>query len=97
MASESFVDVNHPDELNRTVETEEMEIFWQTKVKGKLCGLKKQVVKTSVCFYTMTEDARFLLEELEGNPNFLWVSACSGHGFKHSAALGEVLARKIGY
>jgi sarcosine oxidase len=97
MASESFVDVNHPDELNRTVETEEMEIFWQTKVKGKLRGLKKQVVKTSVCFYTMTEDARFLLEELEGNPNFLWVSACSGHGFKHSAALGEVLARKIGY
>ena len=97
MASESFVEVTHPDELNRTVEAEEMEIFWQTKVEGKLRGLKKQVVKTSVCFYTMTEDARFLLEELEDNPNFLWVSACSGHGFKHSAALGEVLAKRIGY
>lgn len=97
MASESFVEVDHPDQLNREVSLEEKEIFWKTKVEGKLKGVKKEFLKTSVCFYTLTEDARFLIEAMEGNPNFLWVSACSGHGFKHSAALGEELVQRLGY
>jgi sarcosine oxidase len=79
MASESFVEVAHPDQLSREVTAEEQELFWKTKVEGKLKGVKKQFLKTSVCFYTLTEDARFVVEEMEGNPNFLWVSACSGH------------------
>ncbi|MBC6365508.1 N-methyl-L-tryptophan oxidase [Algoriphagus sp. AK58] len=95
MASESFVEVEHPDRLVREVSAEEQEMFWEAKVEGKVKGLKKSFVKSSVCFYTVTEDARFVLEPMRGNPNFLWVSACSGHGFKHSAALGEVLSRKI--
>jgi sarcosine oxidase len=97
MASESFVEVAHPDDLNREVSEEEEEIFWHTKVEGKLIGLKKQILKTSVCFYTVTEDARFVIEPMNGDSNFLWVSACSGHGFKHSAALGEDLVKRLGY
>ncbi len=97
MASESFLEVDHPDQLNREVSLEEQELFWNTKVEGKLKGLKKEVLKTAVCFYTMTEDAQFLIEELDSNPNCLWVSACSGHGFKHSAALGEALVKRLGH
>lgn len=97
MASESFVEVDHPDQLNREVTAEEQEIFWNTKVEGKLVGLKKQILKTSVCFYTVTEDSQFLIEPMAGDKNFLWVSACSGHGFKHSAALGEDLVYRLGY
>lgn len=97
MASESFVEVDHPDQLNREVTAEEQEIFWNTKVDGKLVGLKKQILKTSVCFYTVTEDSQFLIEAMAGDKNFLWVSACSGHGFKHSAALGEDLVYRLGY
>ena len=97
MASESFVEVDHPDQLNREVTAEEQEIFWNTKVEGKLVGLKKQFLKTSVCFYTVTEDSQFLIEAMAGDKNFLWVSACSGHGFKHSAALGEHLVQRLGF
>ena len=97
MASESFVEVDHPDQLNREVTAEEQEIFWNTKVEGKLAGLKKQFLKTSVCFYTVTEDSQFLIEAMAGDKNFLWVSACSGHGFKHSAALGEDLVKRLGH
>ena len=97
MASESFLEVTHPDQLNRIVSEEEKEIFWREKVMGKINGLKKEVVKSAVCFYTVTEDARFLIEPMEGNPNFLWISACSGHGFKHSAALGEEIVKRLGY
>ncbi len=93
MASESFIDDDHPDRLDRTVRVEEQELFWKQKIEGKVVGLKRVFVKSVVCFYTVTEDARFVSESLPGMENVLFISACSGHGFKHSAALGERLAK----
>lgn len=95
MATESFVDVRHPDFLNRVVSKEEQDQFWKEKVEGKILGLKPKIIKSVVCFYTVTADARFVIKPLPGMENVLMVSACSGHGFKHSAALGERLAREL--
>lgn len=95
MASESFLDIGHPDLIDREVSEEEQQEFWKTKVQGKIKGLKNNFLKSTVCFYTVTEDAKFVIEPSNGREDFLWVSACSGHGFKHSAALGEVLANRI--
>lgn len=95
MASESFLEVDHPDLIDREVSEEEQQIFWKNKVEGKIIGLKNNFLKSIVCFYTVTEDAKFVIEPSNGREDFLWVSACSGHGFKHSAALGEVLASRI--
>jgi sarcosine oxidase len=97
MATESFLETAHPDELRREVTPGEQEEFWENKVLGKIRGLKKNFIQSKVCFYTVTEDARFVIQPMGGHPDFLWISACSGHGFKHSAALGEVLARRIGF
>ncbi len=95
MATESFIDIHHPDFLNREVSAEEQNRFWKEKVEGKIRGLKQTFAKSAVCFYTVTEDARFVIRPIEGMENALLVSACSGHGFKHSAALGEQLARQL--
>lgn len=95
MASESFINDDHPDRLDRTVSAEEQELFWKQKIEGKVVGLKRVFVKSVVCFYTVTEDARFVSESFPGMENVLLVSACSGHGFKHSAALGERLAKSL--
>jgi sarcosine oxidase len=95
MATESFVEDPHPDFLNRGVSVKEQEVFWKEKVEGKIAGLRKNFIKSAVCFYTVTEDARFVIKALDGMENVLLVSACSGHGFKHSAALGEQLARQL--
>jgi sarcosine oxidase len=97
IASESFLDVGHPSAVVREVSPEEQDFFWEKKINGKIKGLKRNFVRSTVCFYTVTEDAKFVIEPMKGNPDFLLVSACSGHGFKHSAALGEVLARRIGF
>lgn len=98
IASESFVDVGHPDLLNRSVSGKEQEQFWKEKVEGKIHGLRRKFVQSVVCFYTVTEDARFVIKPLSGLEKVLLVSSCSGHGFKHSAALGEQLAKSlIGY
>jgi sarcosine oxidase len=96
MATESFLEIDHPDLLKREVDKAEQIKFWEAKVLGKIKGLKKNFVESKVCFYTVTDDARFVIQPMKYNDDFLWVSSCSGHGFKHSAALGEELARRIG-
>lgn len=97
MATESFLPSDHPDLLNRSVNKEEQDQFWEEKVAGKITGLKPEFIKSEVCFYTVTADARFVLEPLGNDSNFLLVSACSGHGFKHSAALGERIAEMMSF
>lgn len=95
MATESFVETSHPDELNWEVSQEEQKQFWEEKVKGKISGLKPNILKSMVCFYTVTQDAKFVIRPFVGMEEVLIVSACSGHGFKHSAALGELLKDRL--
>jgi sarcosine oxidase len=45
-----------------------------------------------VCMYTNTPDSNFIVDRLGGHPNVVVASACSGHGFKFSSVIGEILA-----
>ena len=47
---------------------------------------------TAVCMYTNTPDENFLMDFHPDHPQVLLASICSGHGFKFSSAMGEVLA-----
>ena len=47
------------------------------------------------CLYTVTPDANFVVDEHPDLPGVLLVSPCSGHGFKHSAGLGEAIAQLL--
>jgi glycine/D-amino acid oxidase-like deaminating enzyme len=49
--------------------------------------------RLKVCFYTVTEDERFVVEK-QGTKGWL-MSPCSGHGFKFGAVMGLELARTI--
>ncbi len=64
----------------------------EDRVAGRLAGLTSRVIRSAVCVYTTTPDHDFLVGAWPGRPRTLIASACSGHGFKHSAALGERLA-----
>jgi sarcosine oxidase len=52
-------------------------------------------VKTATCLYTATPDFHFVIDRVPGHPSVLLASPCSGHGFKHSAAVGEMLAELV--
>lgn len=95
MATESFVEIAHPNELNRVVSQDEQIAFWQDKIEGRIKGLQPKILRSTVCFYTMTEDSKFVIKDVSGLEGVTLVSACSGHGFKHSAALGEVLKDRL--
>lgn len=46
----------------------------------------------TVCLYTDTPDKHFVIDRHPGHKSVIVVSACSGHGFKFSAAIGEIAA-----
>jgi sarcosine oxidase len=50
-------------------------------------------VRTISCLYTNTPDGGFIIDQHPDHPSVIIVSPCSGHGFKHSAAIGEAVAQ----
>lgn len=95
VATEQFEEVPHPEFLDRTVSKEEQQRFLKEKIEGKFHGLLPEVERSQVCFYTVTEDAKFVVKTHPEMDRVLLVSACSGHGFKHASALGEQLAARL--
>ena len=51
------------------------------------------VRESAVCLYTNTPDLDFVIDTVEGMPNVILASACSGHGFKFASAVGEIVAQ----
>jgi sarcosine oxidase len=57
--------------------------------------VSEQSVRTVSCLYTCTRGSRFVIDRHTRHPNVWLVSPCSGHGFKHSPAIGEAVAQSI--
>ncbi|MFN2624192.1 MAG: FAD-dependent oxidoreductase [Chthoniobacterales bacterium] len=60
--------------------------------RERLPGLSSRCIKATACLYTSTPDSGFIIDFHPDHPNVLVVSPCSGHGFKHSAAIGEIVS-----
>jgi sarcosine oxidase len=58
-----------------------------------LPGVGPECVRTATCLYTATAGFRFAIDRLPGHRRVILAAPCSGHGFKHSAAIGEALAQ----
>ena len=91
-ATETYAGHVEPDEVERSVSDQEWRAVYDRHVAGKLRGVSDRLVKAATCLYTVTPDAGFIVDRLWDNGTVLAASACSGHGFKHSPALGEELA-----
>ena len=57
-----------------------------------LRGLAPRCVKILSCLYTVTADFGFVVDRHPDSDRVLIVAPCSGHGFKHSPAVGEAAA-----
>lgn len=79
--------------VDRTVSPQEIRHMVETFVKPAFPGLSDQCVRSEVCLYTEVKGARFLIDRHPEHDRIIIASPCSGHGFKHSAALGELLSR----
>lgn len=61
-------------------------------VGKRLAGLARLPARSVTCLYTTTSDHDFLVDTHPLSDAIRVVSACSGHGFKHAAAMGEAIA-----
>lgn len=90
-----FLTTPDPDQLRREVATQEAEALFRDHLHGRLPGLSPRALHSIACLYTNTPDGDFLIARAPENERVLLVSACSGHGFKHSAGLGEAVAQLL--
>jgi sarcosine oxidase len=84
-----------PNALTPEVSEAEKRAMFATHIEGRLDGLGRTCTRAEPCLYTVSPDSGFIVTAHPDFPEVTIVSACSGHGFKHSAALGEAIAKKI--
>jgi sarcosine oxidase len=81
--------------MERNVGAAETSRMFHNQVRNLIPGLGPNTIRTHACLYTVTPDFDFIIDQAPEMPNVTIVSACSGHGFKHSAAVGESIAQLV--
>jgi sarcosine oxidase len=95
IATEQFTAITNPDHVQRAVSLEEEQSMYKDYVQGRLPGISDRCVTAASCLYTTTPDSNFVIDVHPDNDRIMIASPCSGHGFKHSAAIGEALAEQV--
>lgn len=92
-ATEDYSATVTPDNVRREVTQDEISQMYKQHIKDRLPDLDSKCIKAASCLYTVTPDHRFVIDFHPRHRNVIVASPCSGHGFKHSAAIGEVLSQ----
>jgi sarcosine oxidase len=83
-----------PDDVPRAVTDAEIAAMYRL-VEPCFPGIGPRCLKSATCLYTITADAGFVIDRHPEHRQIVLVSPCSGHGFKHSAAIGEAVAEWV--
>ena len=92
VATEQYSTATTADAVERRVDPSESDAMYRLRVENRLAGTTPEVVRAAACVYTVTPDRGFIIDWHPEMDRVLVVSACSGHGFKHSAGIGEAVA-----
>ena len=95
VATERFTETIEPDGTRSVVTSDEKRSMYDQFLRDRLPGISDRCRKAVSCLYTMTPDSNFVIDVHPQDDRILLASPCSGHGFKHSAAIGEALAQKV--
>lgn len=92
VASEQYETLTTPEQFDATVSFHEERAMREHFIQPFLPMLDGDCVKAAACIYTMTPDSGFVIDYHPMVRRLIVASPCSGHGFKHSAAVGEAIA-----
>lgn len=95
VATEQYSDATTAGAMSRDVSAEESAEMHRVHVAGRLAGASRAVAKAAACLYTVTPDNGFIIDRHPAMDRVIAISACSGHGFKHSAGIGEAVAAAV--
>lgn len=83
--------VNDPLRVDRTPHADETNRV-QAFLGKYMPGVTREQTGFAVCLYTLSPDRNFLLDRHPEYPQVSFAAGLSGHGFKFTSVLGEVLA-----
>ena len=95
VATESYERTTRPDGRQHPATREEAETMYRRCIEPYLPWLGHDPVRSVSCLYTNTRGSRFVIDSHPEHERVMLVSACSGHGFKHSPAIGEAVAQLL--
>lgn len=82
------IDPNQPNPPVNDKDTDLLDSFIQRRLPSA-AGLR---VRSTTCRYTMLPSEDFLIDLLPSDSRIVVASPCSGHGFKFTSVVGEILA-----
>ncbi|MEP7068983.1 MAG: FAD-dependent oxidoreductase [Usitatibacter sp.] len=92
IATEQYERATTLASVDREVGDAEKRAMYQELVLPYLPWVGPRCIKAESCLYTATPDFQFVIDHHPRLAHVTIASPCSGHGFKHSAAVGEALA-----
>ncbi len=95
VATESYEHTTTPDGRQHPATRREIDDMYRRYVAPHVPWLAGEPLRTSSCLYTSTRGSRFVIDRHPEHDEVLIVSPCSGHGFKHSTAIGEAVAQWV--
>ena len=93
VATEAYEQTTAPDGRQHPAAAAEAAAMYDRCIAPYLPWLGSEPLRTVSCLYTSTPGSRFVIDRHPEHDTVLIVSACSGHGFKHSPAIGEAVAQ----
>lgn len=84
-----------PDDLDRYIHPGADLDQLAEKVAEAFPGLDPRPAKVIPCLVTDSPDGQFLVGRPADNPRLVVAGGDSGHGFKHAAGVGELLAQQV--
>jgi monomeric sarcosine oxidase len=82
-----------PDQVDRR--TSEADCERSRRFAARVLPGLGPVIDQEACFYTMSPDGHFIIEDAVADEGLLAVTGLSGHGFKFVPALGEHAAQRL--
>jgi sarcosine oxidase len=95
VATEQYDVTTTANTIDRNVTPKEIAAVYDEYVADFMPGVSSRCIKFATCMYTCTEDTHFVIDTMPGEPRVIVASPCSGHGFKHSPAIGEGIAELL--
>ncbi|MGN6678359.1 MAG: FAD-dependent oxidoreductase, partial [Streptosporangiaceae bacterium] len=84
-----------PEEMDRYIHMDSNIDELSATVARAFPGLDPRPEKVIPCVITDSRDGQFLVGRLGNQPRVVVAGGDSGHGFKHAAGVGELLAQAV--
>ena len=95
LATESYEATVDPDEPATVSASDAAGRIHEEYLASRFPWVAPVPLRSVRCLYTTTRGSRFVIDRHPRYQSVVIVSACSGHGFKHSPAIGEAVAQLV--